>query len=442
MSVFVSETVPLRHIHCNTHFYLFQIATLPPELWRECIRWATLPPSGRLPLDDSLTTLDPCPVGMTHELHRFLYPETAYEFEQSCLYPTKRALMLVSRAWAELAVEFMYESIVINHFGVGQPEQVFAALEGSAGLVLKKWVKRVDIFRCLPPHQKDYVCERLARIGLPNLRVQNMLYNRHMAMVPSENLLSEQLFNFIEASGSPVLDRLASFGSLRCLTLWMVKPLLTPFHLPSTLRRLTIISYETTYLRVPNIFSTRDSFALPNLTHLTLHHRNRSPDRFVRSMEIINHIGPQLRHLTLTAAGGHRDWNGGDLCTILRVCTQLTELVIPFPLATWKAEPGDYGHSILQTLGIPIAWNTSELDFGSAIGIFSRREAFPKLGTIRLVTQRGDRAPKPWIEQYALRLRGHGIRLEGCCGRPLPLASVLDDPNPHLLSGRMDTVPL
>jgi len=378
---------------------------------------------------------------MPHEFHRFLYPETAYGFEQSRLYPTKRALMLVSRAWAELAVEFMYESIVINHFGVGQPEQVFAALEGSAGVVLKKWVKRVDIFRCPRPPRKDYVCERLARVGLPNLRVQNMLYNRHMAMVPLENLLSEQPLHFIENSGSPILNRLASFGGLRCLTLWMVKPLLTPFHLPSNLHRLTIIPYETTYLRVQNIFSTRDSFALPNLTHLTLHHRNQSPDRFVRSMEIINHIGPQLRHLTLTANNSPRDWNGADLCTILRVCTQLTELVVPSSLATWKTEPGDYGHSILQTLGIPITWNTSELDFGSAIGIFSRREAFPKLHAIRLVSQRGDRAPKPWIEPYALHLRSHGIRLEDCCGRPLPLVSVLDDPNPHLLSGRMDTVP-
>ena len=323
---------------------------------------------------------------MPHDFYLFLYPETAYAFEQSRLYPTKRALMLVSRAWAELAVEFMYESLVIDYFGVGRPRQVLAALEGSAGLVLKKWVKRVDRFRCPLPPQKDYVCERLARIGLPNLRVQNMVSNRDAEKAPLENLLSEQPLHLMEACGSPILERLTSgtFRSLRCLTLWMIKPLVTPLHLPSNLRRLTIILYDTTYLRVQNIFSTRDSFTLPNLTHLALHHRNESPDRFVRSMEIINHIGPQLRHLTLTAIIGTDNWNGDDLCTTLRVCTQLRELVIPLPLASWKAEHGDYGHPILQTLGIPITWKE---DFESCIGIFSRRGAFPRLGVIRFVSQ-------------------------------------------------------
>ena len=417
-------------------FSLFQIATLPPELWRECIRWATLPPSGRLPLDDSLTALDLCPVGMPHDFYRLLYPETAYAFEQSRIYPTKRALMLVSRAWTELAVEFMYESLVVNYFGVGRPEQVLAALEGSAGLVLKKWVKRVDIFRCPRPPQKNSVCERLARVGLPNLRMQNMVNNRDTEVVPLQNSLSEQPLHLIEACGSPVLDRLTSraFGSLRCLTLWMVEPLVTPLHLPSSLRRLTIIPCKTAYLRVQNIFSTRDSFTLPNLTHLALHHRNRSPDRLVRSMEIINHIGPQLRHLTLTVNVGGQDWrNGDDLCTILCVCTQLRELVIPSPLATWKAEPGDYGHPTLQTLGVPITWKE---DFESCIGIFSGRGAFPKLGVIRLVSQHGDTAP--WMEPYDLHLLGHGIRLEDCCGRILAPATVLDDQN----SGCVDTVPL
>ena len=396
------------------------------------MRWATIPPSGRLPLDDSLTALDPYPVGMSNELDLFLNPEIAYGFEQSCLYPTKRALMLVSRAWADLAVEFMYESLVIDHFGVGRAKQVLAALRGSAGLVLKKWVKRVDIFR--RPSVKDYVCERLARIGLPNLRVQNMFLTRHVERVPFGNLLSEQTLHLVEPCGSPILDRLTSrgqdFGSLRCLTLWMVGPLPTPFHLPSTLCRLTIVAFEATYLRVQNIFSTRDSIALPNLTHLTLHHRChmfQARDRFVWSMEIINHIGPQLRHLTLTTNKRARDWTGADLSTILRVCTQLTELVIPSPLGTWKLDHGDYRHSTLQTLGIPFMSRTSELDFRLYFDIFLRREAFPRLGTIRLVSWEAKRATGPWLEPHALHLRGHGIRLEDCCGHPLPPVSVLDD---------------
>ena len=429
MSVFVSERYFRAICIHNTHFYLLQTATLPPELWRECMRWATLPPSGRLPLDDSLTTLDPCPVGMPHDPFRPLFPEIVYGFEQSRLYPTKRALMLVSRTWAELAVEFMYESLVIERLGVGRPHQVFATLEGSTGPVLKKWVKRIDIFRCPPPPERNYVCERLARIGLPDLSVQYMFCHRHMGTVPLGKLLPEQPLHLMEACESPILGRLASrggaFGNLRCLTLWMTKSLPSPLHLPSNLRQLAIIVYDPDYLPVQNIFSTRDSFALPNLTHLTLHHRRQARDRFVWSMEIINYIGPQLRHLTITAYNSARDWTGPDLCTILFVCTQLTELVIPSPLGTWKADPGDYGHSILQTLGIPFTSSTSEWDFKPYFGIFSRREAFPKLGTIRLVED----GVMSWLEPYAQHLWDQGIRLEDCWGYPLPPASVLDDQN-------------
>ena len=138
MPNFVSETVTCGSYTFLTLISIFQVATLPPELWRECMHWATLPPSGRLPLDDSLTMLDPWPVGMPPTYYHYLYPGTAYGFEQSCLYTTKRALMLVSKAWAEIAVEFMYESLVIGHFGVGRPEQVIAVLEDPASFVLKK----------------------------------------------------------------------------------------------------------------------------------------------------------------------------------------------------------------------------------------------------------------------------------------------------------------
>ena len=409
------------------------------------MRWATLPPSGRLPLDDSLTMLDPWPVGMPTIYCHYLYPETAYGFEQSCLYPTKRTLMLVSKTWAELAVEFMYGSLVIGDFGVGRPEQITAALEDPAGFVLRKWVKRVDIFQS--PFTEDYPCERLTRIGFPNLRVQNMFYTHHLEKVPFRVLLSEQPLHLVEPCGSPILDRLTSrsqaFGSLRCLTLWTVKSLPTPFYLPSNLRRLTIIVYESEYFQVQNIFSTRDSIALPNLTHLTLHYRRPIPDRFVLSMEIINHIGPQLRHLTLTTIHYIRDgaWAGVDLCTILSVCTQLTELVLPSHLDTWEVDARHYGHSTLQTLGIPIQWSTSQWDCPSSFDIFSRREAFPKLATIRFVSRERQTAVNKWLAPYSLHLRGLGIRLEDYWGRLIPLAPVLEDQNQQLLLGSMDAFP-
>ena len=396
------------------------------------MRWATLPPSGRLPLDDSLTMLDPWPVDMPPTYCHYLYPETAYGFEQSCLYPTKRALMLVSKAWAELAVEFMYESLVVGHSGVGQPEQIIAALEDPAGFVLKKWVKRVDIFQ--HSFGEDYAW-RLARIGLPNLHVQNLFYTYHWEMAPLGVLLSEKPLHLAEPCGSPILDRLMSrgqaFESLRCLTLWAVEPLPTRFHLPSNLRRLTIIVYESEYFQVQNIFSARDSIALPNLTHLTLHYSLPIPDRFVRSMEVINHIGPQLLHLTLTTSISVRDgaWTGVDLCRILSVCTQLTELVLPSHLGTWKVDAHHYGHSTLQILGIPMRCSTSKMDCQSSFDIFSRREAFPKLAIIRLVSKERQKVLKQWLAPYFLHLRGLGIQLEDYWGRLILPEAELEDQN-------------
>ena len=173
------------------------------------MRWATLPPSGRLPLDDPPTTLDPWPVGLLDIPFPYVQPEAAYGFEQSCLYPTKRALMLVSKAWAELAVEFMYESLVIDYFGVGRRYEVLEALEGSAGFLLKKWVKRIDIWF---PYQgaADLICEELARIGFPNLRVQYMFPDSGISEVVPRILLSEQPLQLVGSSGSSVFAHLTS----------------------------------------------------------------------------------------------------------------------------------------------------------------------------------------------------------------------------------------
>jgi hypothetical protein len=418
-------------------FFIFQVATLPPELWSECMRWATLPPSGRLPLDDPRTTLDPWPVGMPHMPFPFLQTETAHGFEQSCLYPTKRALMLVSKAWAELAVEFMYESIVIDHFGVGRIEQVLTTLGGPAGFLLKQWVKRVDIW--FEDHfQGDYACEGLARIGLPNLRVQYMFLNRHLYAVPSLVRLSERPLHLVERSRSPVFSRLMSrgevFGSLRCLTLSMFESLPAPFILPPNIRRLTIAVYQSAHFRVQDLFSTHNSFVLLNLTHLTFHHLERAPGRFMQSIELINRIGPSLRHLSLTVTLGARYWTGVDLCKILCVCTQLTELFIPYPPQgiTQEADPTEYMHSNLQILGIPLMSGASEPDYRSFFDIFSRREAFPKLSTMRVMsvlTAQGEITGNHWLVPYALRLIGDGIRLEGYPGCLLPPVLVLENQN-------------
>jgi len=354
--------------------------------------------------------------------------------------------MLVSKAWAELAVEFMYESLVIEYFGVGRLGQVVAALEGSAGFLLKKWVKRIDIWFC-DLAARDDICLRLARVGLPNLRVQYMFpLAPYLPKVEPRILLSEHPLQLVEPCGSPVLARLKSqgeaFESLSCLTLWIVEPLPTPFLLPSNLRRLTIIVYATSYFLAQNFSSTRDSVAFPNLTHLTLNLRSNAPGQILRSMEIINRIGPQLRHLNLTAVIIAPGWTGVNLCTILCVCTQLRELVIPSHVGIWEADPNGYRHSILQTLGIPIPLSFHERDFRSFSDIFSRRGAFPKLTTIRLISvgaKHGEMHENQWLEPYALRLRGHGIRIEDHSGRHVLPGPVLENQN-QLLSGCTNVV--
>ena len=218
----------------------------------------------------------------------------------------------------------------------------------------------------------------------------------------------------------------------------------TPFLLPSNLRRLTIIVSVPAYFLVQTFFSTRDSVAVPYLTHLTLHLRHPASDGFLCPMEIIHHIGPQLRHLTLTAASIAQDWSlaqdwtGVDLCTILCVCTQLTELVIPSHGGTREADRSDYKHSNLQTLGIPIQLRAPEQDNRSFYDTFSRREAFPKLTTIRLISvglTHGKKTAKRWMEPYALRLKGRGIQLEDYFGRDVLPVPVVENQNQPLLSG-------
>jgi len=420
---------------------VFQTATFPPELWRECMRWATLPPSGRLPLHDPPTMLDPWPLGIPHAPYPYLRPEAAYSFEQSHLYPTKRALMLVSKAWADLAVEFMYESLIIDYFGVGGLERVVVALETPHDRPLKSWVKRVDIWvgKWATIVRKF---ETLARIGLPNLRVQHMFQQAESwAWEKTPTLLSEQPLHLVESSGAPIFARMTAcseaFGSLRCLTIVLASPLPNPVLLPSNLRQLTIISFAADFLQVQHFFSTRNSLAIPNLTHLMLHQSGGGPDRFMPSLTLINHIGPQLRHLTFMAHHDILDGTGVDLRTILGVCTQLTELVIPFLGGIQGADSGGYSHSLLQTLGIPMTLYASEPDYRSLLDVFSRREAFPKLSVIRIIPIDRDLPNMKafqWLAPYALRLEGHGIRLEDHLGcRLLPVA-VLENHNPLLPS--------
>ena len=119
---------------------------LPPEVWRECHRWATLPSTGRLPTDLPATCLDIWPKGVYWIDNVLDGPDVCYPSEQFHLYPTKRNLMLVCREWYHTAIVWMYESLVFDRRrGVGKFDKLRATLETPRGAELTKLVKRIDI---------------------------------------------------------------------------------------------------------------------------------------------------------------------------------------------------------------------------------------------------------------------------------------------------------
>ena len=408
------------------------------------MRLATTPASGRLPLDDPPTDLDPLPVGMPHQQTSYLWPEATYGYEQRSVYPTKRALMLVSKTWAELAVEFMYESLAMGPPWLGgRSSKLITRFEYSIGFrVWKKWVKRLDIYYGNTEDRKD-AHATFGRIGLPNLRVHYLFDVFGRTVNPSPSGVPKQPLHIVMQNGYPAYARLVSrpeaFRTLRSLTLSLILgPSPTSLRLPPNLRRLTIHAHRAISAQA---FSTAfDSVVLPNVTHFTLHHFDFKSNQGISFMGLINRIGPQLCHLTLTEPFRALHWTPADLCTILRVCPQLTELVTTSLIGPLELDASEYQHPNLQTLGIPIRRGTGAVDYRSFFEIFSRREAFPSLRTMRVVTldvKLEDIQADQWLESYRPRLKAHGISLE------VPL-----DRNPLLLpyqnqppsSGRGDVV--
>ena len=136
------------------------------------MRWATLPTSGRGPLDPPATAMDRWPVGypLPGNTQPILGPEVTYPWEQSRLYVTKRSLMLVCKEWEALAAEYLYESLVVELFGVGKEGKLLTSLRtAKRGERFRWWVKRVDARRHI-----HSALARLFRDGLPNAHIQHL----------------------------------------------------------------------------------------------------------------------------------------------------------------------------------------------------------------------------------------------------------------------------
>lgn len=106
---------------------------LPPELWSHIFRLATLTPATDKLFETKYRPFDN-PLG---EEERALLNES----DQTAL-----SLASVSRGWREIALEFIYESIRLNHGMAGLLQALRSPTEAGSGSGCGRWVKRLELF--------------------------------------------------------------------------------------------------------------------------------------------------------------------------------------------------------------------------------------------------------------------------------------------------------
>ena len=363
--------------------------SLPLELWRECIRWATLPLSGRLPLSDPPTCLSPWVPGcLTHGVFPEA-PDFSYAYEQHEVYPTKRALMLVCKDWTELTTEFLYESILVDLYGIESSEKFVDVLQTPVrGSRLAWWVKRVDMD---------------AKITVPVLTIQELCPNLRvfcMFVVGSNNqghyldcipflhpgshlttlsVTPMTLSAILEASPS-ILDRwrnltiiIEDFATGSGAGTTTPVPILPP--LPQLLS-LTIVSFRWNGAASLVPIS---SWSCPLLTHLSIHFWNEFSD----VIELVEHFGPQLAFFAFTLPESHIKWE--ILYPFLKAMPNLKGLVTPqISERITSDEQGplrEFRHPNIEVLGVPIPYQVR--DRGAEYAQ-NAHVLFPNLRVIRI----------------------------------------------------------
>ena len=358
---------------------------VPPELWRECIRWATLPSSGRLPLSAPPTCLTWFPGCMASRVFTEA-PDFSYAYEQHQVYPTKRALMLVCKDWMEIAAEFLYESILVDLYDTGSAEKLEAVLRiPGRGSRLAWWVKSADMNAKVKDHVPNIIQELC-----PNLRVLRMF---------TVDRINEPL---LELEGVPFLHPRSHLTTLSVTPTTLSTVLRVS---PSTLdywRYLTIIVDDacTSVPILPQLlsltivplysndtpsFAAIGSWSCPLLTHLSIHFWNESDDGF----RLVEHFGPQLTFFALTILEPYIPLSTLDSC--LKAMPNLKELVTP-PLSN-RVTPAEQGplrgfrHESIQVVGFPVhSISNNEVDSHSAAYAQTARLLFPNLRAMRITS--------------------------------------------------------
>lgn len=352
--------------------------------------------------------------------------------------------MLVCKEWTELATEFLYESILVDLYGIPSTESLVAVLQTPGrGSQLAWWVKRVD----MNSRTKAHV---LTIQGLcPNLHTFRMFsvdpnnhdhYLEHIPFLHPESHLTTlsvtpvTLSAIFKAAPSTlarwrfltiIIEDFATGSGVETCT---AVPILPP--LPQLLS-LTIVSlgWNGTTSFVPI-----ESWSCPLLTHLSIHFWNEFDD----VSRLVEHFGPQLTYFAFTVTEPYI--TPRILYSFLKAMPNLTELVTP--QLSERVTPTDQGplceftHSEVEVLGFPIP--TYQVDDRSAEYAQSAHLLFPKLRAMRITSaqkeytaaycrENPEKDKLKGLQSFARILEGLGIVLEDPTG---------EDVRHYILGGR------
>lgn len=420
------------------HKYKISNFWLPPELWRECLRWATLPPSGRLPLHNPPTCLDTWPLSILYDISS-LYegPDICYFYEQSALYPMKRGLPLVCKLWAALSTEFLYECIALEMkmWTCAPLYQLLVTLQHpNKGPDLARFVKRIDIRSQISP-LPDVFISLFSLVS--ELRVLRFWKGYLVPLCIDQPALGK-LNALAIYSGAVALINTPSSNSCpswKTLTIhvdvWV--PTSAPEPLPTLnqpmlhLKDLTLIfhAYGSSRLLLLSL-SRLQGWALPALTHLSFHLCGTGNIRALK--EVVDAFGKQLEFFALTCDGEGWDNAKSWFCEMLAAVPNIKELVFyPRPydnISFDQLPPAKYVN--VEVVGLPVGIRYADTE---DLSWYTRlcTQAFPSLRIVRitgrLVPPNPEKTPRSynqfWVRRAAIDLRSKGIRLEDRHGRDL-----------------------
>ena len=395
-------------------FDIEKLPNLPTEVWLLILQFATEVPFAFLPTFESPFDLPsrPTPKEMTAELSRSLI--------------TKRYVVLVCKAWNEIATPSLYSTVLLRSGrGVSSAWNTFCNHEqSSTGARLGQYVKRIDLsMRDSQTHhmQSKQAAERDAIAAilrwLPNLIIFTMhtrvrdgdstciadaLANTSANTLQTIEWTGRHAFGHMCLSGPAWTRLVSSCPNLKSLDGPACRIFSTELHPAARLTHLSVTHDD------------RGVEDLPPKHPTPLHIRYNSMDWDITHCNIQAHC---LQAISLDV----RFWDKGSLQILLSRCPRLSQLVLRF--ATWCALPGDLTFdSSITHLGIFIDQKQpmlrSMIEGFGALGGWG----IPGVKTYRLMNRHpfleGEDL-KNKVQEALQRLRGVGPVLENREGRAL-----------------------